>query len=125
MFGRGIWAILRGRFALGAYGDIDGSPTKNAVIRLLEDPAATAIARLTLGKRPAEELYDVAADPHQMVNLAENSDHKATLEKLRVELKEWMVRTEDPRAASDDDRWDQMPYYGPPGPAMRRTQQQR
>jgi arylsulfatase A-like enzyme len=34
---------------------------------------------------------------------------------LRAELEQWMKDTADPRATSDDDRWDRYPYFGAPG----------
>jgi arylsulfatase A-like enzyme len=45
--------------------------------------------------RPAEELYDTTADPHQIENLAENPAHKTTLERLRHAVTEWMTRIGD------------------------------
>ena len=39
--------------------------------------------------RPAEELYDIAADPHETRNLAHDPDHAATKQRLRHELQRW------------------------------------
>lgn len=46
-------------------------------------------------KRPAEELYDLAADPHEVTNLAADPKHRATLEAMRKRLAEWEERTGD------------------------------
>ena len=46
-------------------------------------------------KRKAEELYDIAKDPHQLNNLAANPEYAATLRKLRAQLKEWEKETDD------------------------------
>ena len=46
--------------------------------------------------RPAEELYDVRADPFETRNLAGDSEHHTTLETLRARLDRWMVETRDP-----------------------------
>jgi N-sulfoglucosamine sulfohydrolase len=45
--------------------------------------------------RPAEELYDTRADPHQIQNLAGDPAHKATLERMRQAVTVWMTRTGD------------------------------
>jgi arylsulfatase A-like enzyme len=51
-------------------------------------------------RRPAEELYDVTADPHERINLAGDTRHAATLRSLRAELDAWMKsQGEDPAEA--------------------------
>lgn len=45
--------------------------------------------------KPVEELYDCVADPDEVVNLAEQPEHRATLERLRAELQRWMRETHD------------------------------
>ena len=39
--------------------------------------------------RPVEELYDIAADPHETRNLADDPDHEITKRRLRVALQDW------------------------------------
>jgi N-sulfoglucosamine sulfohydrolase len=46
--------------------------------------------------RPAEELYDVASDPCEVVNLAGDAAHKAVLGALRQQLTQWRAATRDP-----------------------------
>ena len=41
---------------------------------------------------PAEELYDIAADPHELKNLAGDPAHAKTLDELREKLKAWRVQ---------------------------------
>jgi len=45
--------------------------------------------------KPAEELYDTAADPHEVVNLAGKPEHQIKLQELRAELERWMKDTGD------------------------------
>lgn len=45
--------------------------------------------------RPAEELYDLSVDPHEVTNLAGDPKHKATLEAMRAKLTDWEERTGD------------------------------
>ena len=47
------------------------------------------------GARPAEELYDLEADPHQINNLASNPKYKAVLRTHRTALEEWIKISED------------------------------
>jgi N-sulfoglucosamine sulfohydrolase len=52
---------------------------------------------LTAATMPAEELYDLEADPHEIRNLATSEDpkHRATLERLREVLARWIETTDD------------------------------
>ncbi len=102
--------------AVGPFGDIDGGPTKDVVLSGKDDPKFRKFFELACGKRPAEELYDLAKDPYQMMNVAAQPEYADALKKMRGELSKWMVDTADPRATGDDDRWDRYPYYGGPPP---------
>jgi N-sulfoglucosamine sulfohydrolase len=46
--------------------------------------------------RPSEELYDLASDPAESVNLAADSAHASTLADLRAQLAQWRTATHDP-----------------------------
>lgn len=45
--------------------------------------------------KPVEELYDTQTDPHEMENLANVLTHQAALNRLRKELRNWMLQTKD------------------------------
>lgn len=45
--------------------------------------------------RPSEELFDVAADPDEVVNLVHDPTHAGTLGRLRAELDAWQERNPD------------------------------
>jgi N-sulfoglucosamine sulfohydrolase len=45
--------------------------------------------------RPLEELYDTVADPDQLRNVASDSAHAKTLERLRAKLRAWVIETRD------------------------------
>ena len=72
---------------------------------------------MATAKRPEEELYDLRADPWQMVNVARNPQHARVKKELRASLDKWMRQTGDPRVRSDVDPWDRYAYYGQPGPS--------
>lgn len=46
-------------------------------------------------RRPAEELYDLATDPYELHNLADDPAHVDTLSALRRRLADWETRTGD------------------------------
>lgn len=52
-------------------------------------------ARFFSGVRPAEELYDVVADPFETHNLADSAEHAQVLDDLRVRLDRWIDETDD------------------------------
>lgn len=51
--------------------------------------------RVFFGKRPAEELYDLSKDPHEVNNLAGDPAYAGELERHRKLLKDWIAETGD------------------------------
>ena len=65
-------------------------------LRLQAERKLTGAAALWMRtQRPAEELYDTLADPHQIHDLSAEPAHAATLARMRREVTEWMARTGD------------------------------
>jgi len=58
------------------------------------NPAAAAVVKRYL-EHPAEELYDLNADPHELRNLAADPRHGPRLAALRAELEAWMQQQRD------------------------------
>jgi uncharacterized sulfatase len=63
--------------------------------------------RFMVATRPAEELYDLRTDPHELENLADSGQHQSVLERMRRRLDDWVETTgdqgeipEDPRVAA-------------------------
>lgn len=100
--------------AVGPYGDVDSSPTKEFILGRRADAGIAPYFKLAFEKRPAEELYDLAHDPEQVRNVADQRVYARARNELRATLSRWMKKTNDPRAAGDDDRWDRYRYFGPP-----------
>jgi len=63
--------------------------------RAKADPKTAERMRL-YQHRPAEELYDTAADPFELTNLAADPAHKLLIADLRRQLKAWMSQQNDP-----------------------------
>lgn len=100
--------------SVGPFGDCDDSPTKQFILARREELHYRRFFELCFAKRPAEELYDLHQDPHQIQNVAGDPAYARAQQSLRTRLERWMMETGDPRATADDDRWDRYPYFGPP-----------
>jgi N-sulfoglucosamine sulfohydrolase len=75
--------------------DVQTSLTWQAIIRTPD----VRLGRRTLQAfehRPAEELYDLRADPDEVINLAGDTAHRDVLAQLRDTLKDWRAATHDP-----------------------------
>ncbi len=96
--------------SVGAFGDCDGSPSKDVILGHRAEPEFEKYFDLAFAKRPAEELYDLSQDPHQTMNLAFQAEYADAKKRLKGALDRWMKATLDPRATNDDDRWDHYPY---------------
>ncbi len=94
------------------YGEIDSSPTKTYLMEHRNEHGIARLAELAFGMRPAEELYDLKTDPHQMHNLAGSAESSRIQAKLRQQLFAHLTKTNDPRATGGDAPWDHYPYYG-------------
>jgi N-sulfoglucosamine sulfohydrolase len=83
---------------------------------LLQDPVTHQFLEpyfsLVTAKRPAEELYDLRADPYQLKNVIDDPNYSATLSELRARLTEYLVQTGDPVQLSGKDVFSQYKYYG-------------
>ena len=92
--------------ALTPSADAWRSPTADEIRRLRADgklkPEQAEIFRIP---RPAEELYDTQADPHELRNLAGDPKYAETLERLRQKLAQWQKETNDrkPSARTPDE----------------------
>lgn len=71
------------------------------------------------GLRPEEELYDIATDPHQIHNLAEDPEYSDELKRHRETLNTWMKETDDQGQYPEDavqlkatyDLWKDKPIF--------------
>ena len=71
-------------------------PVWNLLKTLHAERALTADQeRLCAPTMPLDELYDLQLDPHEIRNLAGQPEHRATLERLRRTLENWIEETND------------------------------
>jgi hypothetical protein len=90
--------------------DIDFGPTRNWFAAHEGEGSIAREWAMGFALRPAEELYEVASDPDQMHNLAEDPRHRETLRSLRNLLFDELRRGEDPRVVGEGDAFDKPPY---------------
>jgi arylsulfatase A-like enzyme len=74
----------------------DDKPIVRAMRRLHAEGMLTPAQALIMAEaRPAEELYDMGADPHELHNLAADPARQAVLAEMRRAADEWAARTAD------------------------------
>jgi len=103
--------------------DCDNGPTKTYIVEHQDDDAHhRRCYALCFGKRPAEELYDLSQDPHQINNVAADPKYAETKRQLSARLMKLLNATGDPRAVGRGEEFDEYPYYGgaPKHPDFRR-----
>ena len=76
------------------------------------DPAVKRFFDFAFAKRPAEELYDLAKDPGQLVNVAADPAQAETMAALAKRLDAGLEATADPRAAGHGAELEAHPYLG-------------
>lgn len=95
------------------YLNTDGGATKTEILEMRRSGENTEYWQLNFGKRPEEELFDVAADRDCVNNLAEDPKFADLKNELRKELEEKLRQQEDPRIEGNGDYFDQIEYVNP------------
>ncbi|TWT80783.1 Arylsulfatase [Planctomycetes bacterium CA13] len=88
----------------------DGSPTKSYLTKLASDSVEYVYYEMSFGKRPAEELYDIEADPDCVKNLATAPEYAVVMAKLWTQLQTELEEQGDPRILGQGDIFDFYPY---------------
>ncbi|MBA3975101.1 MAG: heparan N-sulfatase [Candidatus Solibacter sp.] len=89
------------------YRNVDDSPTKSAILSGFDGHY-----KLNFGRRPAEELYDIQADPDCVNNLATNRDYALRMRELRTQMERMLTEEGDPRMLGREDFFDTIQYTG-------------
>lgn len=104
-----------------AYHDIDACPTLDFLVAHHDSPEFGRYLQLAVGKRPAEELFDITKDPACLFNLALDPACKDVLLEHRAGLGAYLMQTEDPRVTGKGDIYESYVRYSPirnfPAPA--------
>lgn len=94
-----------------AYHDIDSSPTLTRLVEGREEDGVKQYFEWAVGKRPAEELFDLEEDPGCIDNLALKAEHADLVSELRDELDTYLAETGDPRATGEGSIWEDYIRY--------------
>lgn len=76
-------------------------------------------------RKPVEELYDLAADPHEVNNLIDQEEYASTLVMMREILDDWIETTGDQGAVIEDPLTVFRSYYGSLDPDEARPERRR
>lgn len=95
------------------YMDTDGSPTKTALLEAGRKDRSDALWKLSFGKRPAEELYDLKSDPYSVTNLAANPKFQNIKKGLLTQMETELAAQSDPRLLGKGYSFDQYRYAEP------------
>lgn len=93
--------------------DEDAGPTKAWLVTNRDTPLGKPFFKNAYGKRPAEELFVLADDPHQMINRANDKSLETIRNQLRERLLETLRDTGDPRVKDDGQFFETPPLAGP------------
>lgn len=90
------------------YRNVDDSPTKTMLLSSFDK-----YYRLSFGKRAAEELYDIEADPGCLNNLSAAAGFTAIRQDLQTRMEKLLREEGDPRLNGGASFFDTIKYVGP------------
>ena len=96
----------------GFFGDVDRGVTKTYLMANALDPEIRPYYLMAYGRRPAEELYDIEKDPHQLRNVADDPAMTETKQGLIWRLNAYLQAHDDPRQRGATP-WDEYPFTNP------------
>ncbi|MPZ17839.1 MAG: sulfatase-like hydrolase/transferase [Luteitalea sp.] len=93
--------------------DEDAGPTKAWLVGQRDTAQWRPLYELAYGKRPREELYVLANDPHQVKNVADDPQYEQVRRSLHERLMAELTRTGDQRLVNDGEYFENPPLAGP------------
>lgn len=95
------------------YYDIDEGPTLKFLEANADDAVYGRFLQWAVVKRPAEELFDIKADPGCLHNLADDPAFAQSKRDLSRQMMDYLKQTGDPRVTGNGDVWESYPRYSP------------
>jgi arylsulfatase A-like enzyme len=94
--------------------DCDNGPTKTFLVEHQDrDDEHRKYYELSFGKRPEFELYNLANDPDQLMNVSGAAEYASIESELLRRLDDGLLSSEDPRAlGTGDETFDTPAYFG-------------
>jgi arylsulfatase A-like enzyme len=93
--------------------DCDAGPTKAWLVQNRKDPRYARFYKLSFGKRPRIELFDLEKDPHQLRNVADVAEYHDVVMQLETRLMDELRITGDPRVIENGSFFEEPPMSGP------------
>jgi N-sulfoglucosamine sulfohydrolase len=106
-----------------AFPDMDASPTKAWLVAHRNDARWKPYYDRAFAKRPAEELYDLAKDPDQLMNVAGESAYAAKKQELAERLMKTLTDAADPRVVGAGETFERPPFTEPREPVKKKARQ--
>jgi len=106
------WEVLA-QDTFAAFPDLDAGPTKAWLILHGSEERWRPFFQLAFDPRPAEELYDLTNDPHQIRNLAQDPRYAEKRQELAQQLERLLRAAGDPRVVEADCRFERPPFTDP------------
>lgn len=91
------------------YMNIDGSPTKTEIIKSRKNPDTKHYWDLSMGKRNEFELYNIAADPECLHNLAYDKGYEDLVGRMEKVMTDKLKEQNDPRMEGNGRIFDKYP----------------
>jgi N-sulfoglucosamine sulfohydrolase len=108
-----------------AFADMDASPTKAWLVLHRDDARGKRFYDIAFARRPAEELYDLIKDPHQLKNVAADPAYAKDRARLQAQLMKNLTDAGDPRVTGDGKIFERPPFTNPsPQEKQRRPKSQ-
>ncbi|MHB8900518.1 MAG: sulfatase family protein [Thermoguttaceae bacterium] len=92
------------------YLNCDGGPTKTQILDMRRDGSNPGFWKWSFGKRPDEQMFNVAEDPDCMNDLAGDARFAGTKKALQQQLTDELRRQQDPRMFGRGSVFDEYPY---------------
>ncbi len=97
------------------YLNCDGSPTKTEILSMRRRGESNHFWELCFGKRPSEELYNLADDPECLNNLAGQTDLRSRQTSMAQRMMDRLREQQDPRMSGSGPVFDNYSYADPGG----------
>ncbi len=91
--------------------DADNSACKDDYVQNWNNPEYKGLIAAALGKKPAEELFDLRRDPNQLNNLAGNPEFSGIKDKLEMQMTDRLKAIKDPRMFGEGWRFDTYEWF--------------
>ena len=92
------------------YLNSDGGPTKTTILDQRRSGEEMRYWSLNFGRRPAEELYSLEADPDNVNNLAADPKHRSRMDTMQTSLFASLREQGDPRMLGNGNVFDEYEY---------------